>query len=360
MNLKYKPDLEQAKKYWRAYWQREVIDRPVVVVRSPKKGEQWDTRPINAPRNWKLDQEGRLKEVFEDFDQVASKTFYGGEAIPFFDINFGPDQFAAMFGGEIVAADDVGTTWVHPTVDDLYGYTPSIDRSPNGVFAKLKKFYELGAEMSEGKYILGTLDYHSHLDALSAMRGAQNLCYDFMDCEDEVVRVRNELSAYYPEIFEAMRSAGKMETRGSIAWIPAYLEEGRFAVTQCDFSCLLSPDQARRIMIPALREEAEYLDHTVYHYDGKEALGHLDYVLDIEEIDVIQWVPGAGNPRSIEWMDLLHHIQSRNKGLWIFDWTPEEIKAHFKELRPEGLAFEVCVGSEEEAEDLLEYLKRHM
>jgi succinate dehydrogenase flavin-adding protein (antitoxin of CptAB toxin-antitoxin module) len=63
-----------------------------------------------------------------------------------------------------------------------------------------------------------------------------------------------------------------------------------------------------------LLKKLHFLDHCVYHYDGKGALGHLDDILAIPDIDVIQWVPGDGNPRSIEWMDLLHKIQAAGKG----------------------------------------------
>ena len=59
-------------------------------------------------------------------------------------------------------------------------------------------------------------------------------------------------------------------------------------------------------------------------------------------------------------MDLLHKIQAAGKGLWIYDWTVEEIKAHFKDLRPEGLIFQVSARDKKEAEELVSYVKKHM
>ena len=358
--LKYKPDFDRAKKYWSAFWQKEIIDRPIVVVRSPKKDMQYIFPKISSPYNYTRSLDGCIEKVFEDYEAMAERMYFGGEAIPFIDVGFGPDQFGAMFGSRIEPMHAEETTWVHAVIDDLSEFSPKLDRSKDGVFARLKEFYEVGARMSEGKYLLSALDMHSNLDALSALRGPQNLCFDLMDCEDEVIRVTKEFGKFYPEIIEMMRTAGNMEARGSIAWLATYLEKGKFCVTQCDFSALISPEQAKKHLIPALREEVDYLDHTIYHYDGKEALGHVDDILDIEGIDAIQWCPGSGNPRSIEWMDLLHKIQSKNKGLWLYDWTVEEIKSRFKELKPEGLVFEVYVGSEDEADELLEYLVKHM
>jgi hypothetical protein len=149
-----------------------------------------------------------------------------------------------------------------------------------------------------------------------------------------------------------------MRRRGTTSWIDAYCE-GRYNVIQCDFICMLSPRQARRFVIPALEEEANFWDHTIFHYDGPAALAHLDDILAIRGIDVIQWVPGAGQPRTVEWMDLLKKIQQAGKGLWLYDWTVEEIQAVYKDLRPEGLWFSVRVGSEREADQLLNWFRRN-
>ena len=75
-------------------------------------------------------------------------------------------------------------------------------------------------------------------------------------------------------------------------------------------------------------------------------------------IECVQWVPGAGQPRSIEWMDLLTKIQTAGKSLWIFDWTAEEIKANVKHLKPELVAFSLGAQTPEQADDLLEYLEK--
>lgn len=132
--------------------------------------------------------------------------------------------------------------------------------------------------------------------------------------------------------------------------------EGKSAVVQCDFPRMISPGRFSRYVLPSLTQEASYLDHCVYHYDGPKALAHIDAVLGIKEIDCIQWVPGDGQPRTIEWMDLLKKIQAAGKSLWIYDWTPDEIKMHFKELELNKVAFSVYASSQDEADALLDYV----
>jgi 5-methyltetrahydrofolate--homocysteine methyltransferase len=122
---------------------------------------------------------------------------------------------------------------------------------------------------------------------------------------------------------------------------------------------MISPEMCRRFVVPALEYEASCLKHNVYHYDGVGALTHLDDILAIKSIDAIQWVPGAGQPRTIEWMDLLKKIQKAGKGLWLYDWSPDEIKARFKELDPSLLYFSTGAKTPREADELIAYVKNH-
>jgi hypothetical protein len=161
----------------------------------------------------------------------------------------------------------------------------------------------------------------------------------------------------YMPIYEGIYEAGDMGRRGTIGWAPFYCE-GKFATIQCDFIGVIGPEDARRFVIPALSEEASYLDHSVYHYDGPDALVHLNDILAIPRIDVIQWVPGERNPRLIKWIDLLKKIQKAKKGLQIY-CSVEEVKKFHKELRPEGILYCVEASSRQEADNLNSWLKKN-
>ena len=351
MELQYKPDFDRARKYWRAFWDKEVIDRPLVSVTAPKT----PSRP-NGPR-YMAGADGNFIEPLQQYEAYAAGTYFGGEAMPRFGISFGPDQFSAFLGAELEYRLDVGTSWVKPFVEN-WNEVEFVLEDNNPDWKRMLAFYETAAAYAEGKFLLDMLDLHSHMDCLSAIRDPQKLCFDLMDCPEDVQDAMDRIRPIYPQMYEAIYAAGDMENRGTIGWAPTYCE-GRFAVIQCDFSALISPRMARKFVIPAVAEEAAYLDHCLYHYDGKEALGHLDDILAIDDIDAIQWVPGDGNPRSVEWMDLLKKIQSAGKGLWIYDWTIDEIKQHYKELRPEGLLFQVGAKTQSEADALIEWLQKN-
>jgi 5-methyltetrahydrofolate--homocysteine methyltransferase len=356
----YNDNFERTKKYAKAFWEKELIDRPYVCVTAPKK----DAKPVtegvfHSPTNsFKATTSGDYLPILQTYEKVVASTFYGGEALPTFEVTLGPDQYAAFLGAEIKTRDGFFTTWSEPCVSDWSDFPIALNTAAGSSFDKVKKFMEFAAEYSRDKFFINMLDLHSNMDALSALRGPMDLCYDIMDEPEIVLHKLEQVNNTYDAVYRMAYEAADMKNRGTIGWSPIYCE-GRSAVVQCDFSCMLSPAQAREFVIPSIQREAAYLDHCVYHYDGKEALGHLDDVLAIKEIDCIQWVPGDGQPRSLEWIDLLKKIQKAGKSVWIYDWTAEEIKAHFKELEPNKVAFSLSTATEDEAESLLEYLVKN-
>jgi len=350
MGLKYKPDFDRARTYWEAFWNHEIIDRPVVCVTSPLNGV-----PPKPAMPYMSGYEGDYLNALTQYEDWAATHYFGGESIPFCDLSFGPDQFTAFLGAELEIAETRVTSWIKPFVTDWESVPVKLDTSPGSRWNQMLEFMRVGAQFSQGKFLLGMLDLHSNMDCLNAMRGPENLCMDLIYHGDQVERVLNEVRSLYAPVYESLSQAGQMQ-RGTIGWSPLYCAD-KSAVIQCDFICLISPKHARRFVIPAIAEEASFLDHCVYHYDGLNALVHLDDILSIPDIDVIQWVPGDGRPRTPEWIDLLKKIQKAKKGLWLYDWKIEEIKKFYKELRPEGVCFQVEASSPQEAEELLDWLK---
>lgn len=346
---KYKPDFDRVKEYFRAFWAQEIYDRPLIAVTAPKNEKSIPLPYLAGAKD------GNYLAALQKFRVYAENTYFAGEAIPAFDCSFGPDMYAAFFGGKI-SMGEADTTWVDPFLDDIEGDDLHLLRDKESTFYKILEYVRVAAEYSNGDFLVNMLDLHGNLDALSAARGPQNFMFDFYDSEDGVLRQTQNILNAYDEIIESVARAGKMEERGYIGWAPTYSEE-KFAVVQCDVSCMLSPEMVKKFAIPAIEYEVNHLKKCVYHYDGKEALGHIDDILAIKGIDVIQWVPGAGQPRSIEWMDLLKKIQAAGKGLWIYDWSAEEIVAHCKELKPEGLLFSLGVQTPKQADELIQKVK---
>ncbi len=82
---------------------------------------------------------------------------------------------------------------------------------------------------------------------------------------------------------------------------------------------------------------------------------HLEHLLDIPELNGIQWTAGAGNPGQGDpvWFPLYKRIQARGKLLVLLDVEKEQVENVMSELSPEGLLMTTRCDSEEEARKLL-------
>lgn len=351
MQLAYKPDLDEALKYWRAYWAGEIIDRPCTCVRA------WKTPGAHVPGPPNVNGFADWDASLRAFDAHAAAISWLGEAMPFMHLNFGPDQFAAWIGGDLrhSSVGDEATSWSVPVIQDWASDAKDIDHLHGDWWQKALDYYALAAEISEGKWLVGIADIHSNMDALSALRGPQDLCMDLHDVPEQIDAAMAKVRRAFAPCVEGLEKAGRMSERGYIGWA-AFYSETRFAVLQCDFACMVSPEHFRRWIMPALEEESSFLDHCIYHYDGPDALVHLKDVLSIPRLHTIQWVSGAGNPPTIEWMDLLQEIQNAGKSLHI-GASPEEVRVYHKHLRPERVMYDVWCASEQDAHDLLSWLK---
>jgi hypothetical protein len=355
--LACKPDFDRVKTAWNAYWEGEVLSRPPVWAAVPRPG--MPTGDLTR-RYWHA-VHGNFEYILDQVDMWLAGTEFLGESVPLFAPDYGPDQFAAFLGTDFEFSDSSPETdWVRQVIQDWKTFLP-IRMDPDGKYWKgILAYSQLLATHSDGRYLVGVADLHSNMDSLLALRGSERLCTDFYDEPELVGQAMDQVRLLYQPVYEGLFRAGAMGgTRGSAGWAPFWCD-GKFAAIQCDFLALLSPELSRRYVIPALREEAAFLDRCVYHLDGPACLPHLDDILAIEDIDVIQWVPGAGKPPMHEWMDVLKKCQAAGKGLQLYDIHDlDTVKKIAGELRPEGLLYYVDVQTREEALRIMDWLERN-
>jgi hypothetical protein len=351
-----KPDFAEARERWNHYWAGDVLRRPPVVAEVGKPGveRKWQgNRYYNAIK-------GNWDEQLQSVDNWLETTLFPAETIPFFAPDFGPDQFAAFFGAEFkVSEASSHTSWVDTIIDDWSKSLPLVFDENNKWWTRILEYSRKIKEHSRGRYVVGTCDLHSNADTLLALRGAERLCMDFYDAPDLLEQAMKDVRAVYQKIYDGLYEAGGMSREtGTVGWAPFWCE-GKYATIQCDFICMVSPEISRKYIIPALAEEAAFLDHCVYHLDGPGTIPHLDDVIGIEDIDVIQWVSGDGQPRMHTWTDLLLKCQKAGKGLQIYGLSIDEAKDLHKKLDPKGLVY--CIGAETpgEVDDFCAWLENN-
>ncbi|MBT4500845.1 MAG: hypothetical protein HOC74_24160 [Gemmatimonadetes bacterium] len=354
--LAAKPDFDEAKKAWDHFWNGEVYKRPLVLA-------ECNDGPVSAHpdtlRYYKA-VNGQHQEVLDAIDEFLEVHRWLGEAMPAFNIDHGPDQYAAFLGADLrFDENSMGTNWVDPIVDAWESFLPIELDENNPTFQSVLTFARMMAEHSNGRYLVRPIDAHSHADTLSALRGPQNFCMDFVICPEVLERAMCDIRKLFPLVYDAIYEAGNMGGPAGctqIIWC-----EGKCGIIQCDFIIMVGPEHFRHFILPAIEEEAAYLDHTIFHLDGPGAFRHLDDLLAIEALDMIQLVPGAGEAPAHTWTELLKKCLDAGKGVQVYGagLDLDRIKTLHRELGPKGVMYCPSVGTRREIEEICHWLERN-
>lgn len=348
LDLEYKPDAEQALARMEAWWEGEILDRPTIQVTAPRP----DPKPLPVKHH------ATLREHWLDTEYVVecaaiqiANTYWGGEILPFFWPNLGPDVQAACMGAELEFGED--TSWSKPILTDL-DHLPALEIDPDNIYTRtLLAMTQLSLEMGKGRFLTGHTDLHPDADLLAALRGPEQLCIDLAlepgKVRNLVQRVRSSFFTLYNLQRDLMLSAGQTVTT---SWLPLF-SEGSYYIPSNDFSCMISNRDFREFFLPQIIEQTEWLDRSIYHLDGPDALRHLDCLLEIPSLEAIQYVWGAGKGKATDWIPTFERIQEAGKNLWI-PIESDELETMMETLRPQGVMLSIQASCVEEVETLIE------
>ena len=347
LELEYKPDAPRVAERMEAYWHRTILDRATIQVRAPK--------PVQHP--YAAKKHPTLRDRWMDVDyQVecaltgCSNIWYGGEILPSFDPNLGPESLTAAFGAPLEFGE--GTSWSVPILnnwDDMetLRFDPQVD-----YIQTLLKMIRTGLQAGRGKFVVGYTDIHPGGDLAASLRDPQQLCIDLVNEPDRVRELLERIHNSFFDIYLLEEAIFKEYGQPiSASWLPLF-DTGRYYIPSNDFSCMISKQMFIDFFIPELLDEIEFLDRSIYHLDGPDALRHLDTLLDIPNLDAIQYVCGAGDGPSSRWMDVFKRIQNAGKCIWV-DVSPDEIELFMENLKPEGVMMCTWAPTIEEGEAIL-------
>ena len=338
MQFSLKPDYEQSLKRYEAFWHQEIIDRPPVSISLPKEN------PVTIPvKTYQTDREKWLDIEYRAAAADASlrSREYFADSLPVIFPNMGPEIFSAWCGcGYEYGAD---TTWSEPCIRDWDKDADQAVFNPqHPLYLKTVEFTRLLLQYGVGNFIVGLTDFHPGADHLAALRDPQNLAMDMLENPEQVkaklASSYGEYYAVYDAFYEMLSAAGMPST----SWTPL-VHEGKFYIPSNDFSCMISTPMFEEFFLPGIIDECRFYDRSIYHLDGPGALRHLDTLLDIKELDAVQWVCGAGNEGYQRWAHVYQKIQKRGKSLQL-GITLDELPLVFETLRPEGVWFAGIYG----------------
>jgi hypothetical protein len=307
-------------------------------VAPPAPARDWDQYWFDP--QWRAD----------NLHHQLSRSSLKADILPVANTHLGPGSLAAALGSPLEGGED--TIWIHQRPE----------RSDDIVLDENNPWWRLHLDLiqaclqrSQGRYFVGCPDLIEGLDTLASLHGTQPVLLDMFDRPEELERQLQAVNDIWFEAFEQIYQQinvnGEMTFCYFSLWAP-----GRMAKLQCDLSGMISPKNFRRFAVPYLREQCQKLDYSMYHLDGVDAVRHLNALLEIEELDAIQWTPGVGQPQGGNscWYDLYQRIREAGKSLMTSGATVEELRPLLDEIGPHGVHMLMDFQSERDIDAALE------
>ena len=91
------------------------------------------------------------------------------------------------------------------------------------------------------------------------------------------------------------------------------------------------------MILPDILVEMAPLKRSIFHLDGPQALRHLDLLLELPQLDAVQWVFGSGHGPASKWIDVYRRIAAAGKSVQILAESAADALAVLDELGPKGL-----------------------
>ncbi len=341
MTNRYKKNWHEAQTKWKGYWNQKNSGRPVmnVVARKPeiehlfseaqqKNGEYlatWQGNYYNLPEElmWHDDMQDKYQNadrMVARYRQFCENHLFLAESFPNLCVDFGPGSLAAYLGSEIGFSDD--TVWFLPCFEKAASWkeVPPLTFNPENKW--FKKHYNLikrCQELSKGDFFVDIPDMMENIDVLASLRDTQPLLFDLIDDPDEIKnRINQVTTAYYQCLSRFYETV--QDTDGSTAYTVFQIwGPGKTVKLQCDIGAMLSPQMFRDMVQESLREQAQYADSVLYHLDGPDNIRHLDAIMEIDEIQALQWTSGDHGPDGTieEWDAIYDKARATGKSLWI-------------------------------------------
>ena len=344
----WKPNLEETKQRYINWWNHKGIIlnmwehfqegvKPHADIPEPKPYKDLNQR-------W-FDPEWRA----EYLDWYVAHSSLMADMLPVANTQLGPGSLAAILGGVFEGGED--TIWIHPDPN----YTDDIKFDPNHPNWLLhKELLKACKRKAQGHYYVGMPDLMEGMDVLAAMKGTDKVLLDTVMQPEVLERQMQQINDIYfqvfDELYDIIREGDEMAFCYFSSWAP-----GKMSKLQSDISTMISVDDYRRFVQPFIREQCQKIDYTLYHLDGVGAMHHLDALLEVKELNAIQWTPGVGEPQggSPKWYDLYRKILAGGKSIMACWVTLDELRPLLDNIGGDGVHLEMDFHNEREVEQAL-------
>jgi hypothetical protein len=311
----YKPDWLEAKERMTTWWSGEKTDRIPAHISCIRSDCTFEKSIGTIPDRWI-----EPKAIFHNLDINLKRTFWGAEAFPLHEVYMGPMFLCSYFGCEPVF--DKKTTWYKSSFNGWQDAGKINFKLENNKWWKLKRdITRISAERSEGRYLTAVSGVSAAYDLFAELFGNEETMIAMMEDPEKIIELRDKVietgKNTYDELYDILAPYQDGSIDGMLTWGP-----GRVRTVQCDMCVMISPQMFDDFVLDEIKAFMEHVDYGIYHLDGEEQIKHLDSLVTIDALKMIQYVPVSKStdeiPRDpLKWTELFTKIQEAGKKVWI-------------------------------------------
>ncbi len=257
--------------------------------------------------------------IIRNLDYQLGSVKYAGDGYPSWLPDFGAGVNAAFAGAKhIVRPESVWFEAESPAPLDQFTLRHHAD---NVIYRRIAEFYQKANAYFGGCVVLGMTHLNNGIDIPARFFNGVDFCLGMIDSPEEIERLVWENHALF-EFYIQNLSALMFNNPGYSCWGNILANEPWMGL-QSDFCAMIGPDHFDRFVLPELKACVKKMPkYNFYHLDGREELVHLDKILDIKDLQIVQWVAGDGEQTDDAWMWLYRKIRDAGKKIWYVG--PEE------------------------------------
>ena len=353
----WKPNLEETKKHYINWWNHKGIVLNMWEHFQQGVKPHADVPMPPAPKS--LDQKWFDPEWRAEYlDWYVAHSSMMADMLPVANTQLGPGSLAAILGGVFEGGED--TIWIHPNPNYTDDIKFDINDPANKNWQLHKDLLRACKKKANGNYYVGMPDLMEGLDVLAALKGTDKVLLDTVMqpevLEQQMQKINDIYFQVFDELYDIIREGDEMAFCYFSSWAP-----GKMTKLQSDISTMISVEDYRRFVQPFIREQCQKIDYTLYHLDGVGAMHHLPALLEIEELNAIQWTPGVGEPQggSPKWYDLYKRILAGGKSILASWVTLDELRPLLDNIGGNGVHIEMDFHNEDEVEKALRIVEEY-
>jgi hypothetical protein len=249
--------------------------------------------------------------------RVLDHQTYLGEAVPYHYVERSATAMAGVLGAEMELVNK-DTTWALPCFERVEQVAELVVDRQNVWYRKALEITRRSAALAHDHHYVAPYALGGMTDILAGLYGTENLLVDMIAKPRAVARAMERVKRIWIELFDEVEAiVASSGNPGGIGWAGVWAPGTTFPLQE-DASYMISDEMFRTFCLPHLLDQMAAMDCPFYHLDGIGALSHLDTLLGIEALKVIQWVPGAGKERLDQWYEVLRRILGAGKSVQVY------------------------------------------